>query len=504
MTEERVRVRRPTGWIASSLPSGWLALSLALLTFAAGVVAVGRTLKPHRYRVTLMAGDPATPRALFGHMLVAALGKRGIDIRLAKPMPLEIALAELDAGKIDLMLAPSALNFEGFPHLREATPLYFEALQLVVRPDLAQVATGNLGALRGHTVDVGPADSAAATLAAAVLRFAQIADGGSAVQVRNIQPSDVKTLLDVGDRAALPDAFFILSLVPSPFVQRLVRDADYRLVPLPFADAFRLQGILMEASDGIPHAVERSDVYETVIPPFVYETTPPVPETTLPTLGTRLLLLTNDQVQSGTITAILEAVFSSAFARLSHPPLDETVLAHPTRLTLHAGTEAFMARNRPFVTDERVDVLSNTMSIIGALGGSSLFIWQWRRRVAQRAREDLFSGYLRRLADVSRRVADVELAPDLELEPLAAAQRQLLELKAEVLDGVIRGALSETEALPALVTPINSAVDHVAGLILHVRDNVEEKAQEEGRTVRAVWEEALEGSEAPKTVPRDG
>ena len=451
-----------------------------------------------------MAGDPATHRALFGHMLMATLEKRGIDIRLAKPQPIETALAEIDDGTIDLMLAPSALNFEGFPHLREATPLYFEALQLVVRQELAGAVTDDLGALRGHTVDVGPVESASATLAAAVLSFAQVADGSDAIVVRNIEPAEVKAILDRGDRPALPDAFFVLSLLPSPFVQRLVREADYRLVPLAFADAFRLQGILTEAAAPAPHAVERSDVYETVIPPFVYETTPPVPETAIPTLGTRLLLLTNDRVPPATITVIIEAVFSSSFARLSHPPLDDSVLAHPTRLALHAGTEAYIARSRPFVTDERVDVLSNVLSIVGALGGSSLFLCQWRRRLAHQAREDLFANYLRRLADLSRRVADVELAADLELEPLAVAQRQLIELKAEVLDRVVGGGLSETEALSALVMPINAAVEHVAGLIMHVRDQVEEKAQEEGRTVQAVWEEALEGGDAPKIVPPTG
>ncbi|MCK6556445.1 hypothetical protein L6Q96_17980 [Candidatus Binatia bacterium] len=485
-------------------PRGWLAPVLALALFAVGVVAVGRMVRPEQHRVTLMAGDPATQRALFGHMLKATLGKRGIDIRIVKPTPVEVALGELDAGTIDLALAPSALSFDGFPNLREVTPLYFEALQLVVRPELALAATEDLGALRGHTVDIGPAESGAAKLAHAVLRFAQVADGPDGVVIHHLQPVEAKALVEGGDRAALPDAFFVLSLVPSPPVLRLVRDVGYRLVPLAFADAFRLQGILLGGDDAGTHAVERSDVYETYVPPFVYETTPPVPAEELPTLGTRLLLLTNDRVPAPTVTAILEAIFTSAFARLSHPPLDDSVLAHPTRLTLHPGTEAYLARNRPFVTDERVDVLSNTVSIIGALGGSALFLWQWRRRLAQRARDELFGTYLRRLADVSRRVADVELAADLELEPLAAAQRQLLELKAEVLDGVVAGTLSETEALPALVMPINAAVEHVAGLILHVRENVEEKAQEQGRSVEALWAEALEGGEGTKTPPPAG
>jgi len=492
MTERRLKIRRP---------SGWLAFALAIITLAVGVGVFVRAVTPHRHRVSLMAGDPATTRALVGHLLVAALAKRGIDAHIVKAMAVETALAELNDGEIDLMLAPSALDLEDYPNLREATPLYLEALQLVVRHEMAAAVAEDLGALRGHTIDIGPAGSASARLADAVLGFAEVTDGGEAIVLRNLDPAALRAQLDARDHANLPDAFFVLSMVPSPPIVRLVREANYRLIPLAFADAFRLRGILTEGAGAGPLAIERSDIYETVIPPFVYETIPPVPATPLPTLGTRLLLLTNDQVPAATITAILEAIFTSPFARLSHPPLEDSVLGHPTRLTLHEGTQAYIARNQPFVTDERVDVLSNTMSIIGALGGSSLFLWQWRRRQTQRAREELFGNYLRRLADTSRRVADVELAADLQLEPLAAAQRQLLELKAEVLDGIIAGALGETEAVSALVMPITAATDHVAELILHVRENVEERAEAQGRSVEAVWTEALEGGDEAKGPP---
>jgi len=487
MSERRLRIRRP---------SGWLAFALAIVTLAAGVAAFVRAVAPQRHKVTIMAGDLATTRALIGHLLVAALAKRGIDARLSPPTAVEVGLNELNGGTIDLMLAPSALELEGYPHVLEATPLYFEALHLAVKRELVDAVTGDLGALRGHTVDIGPLESANARLADAVLRFAQVGVlSGPTLVVRNLEAAELDGLLAAGDRAALPDGVFYLSMVPSLVVERLVREADYRLVPLAFSDAFRLEGILTEGRSHGPVSIDRSDVYETIVPPFAYETTPPVPATALPTLGTRLLLLANDRVPAATVTAVLDAVFTSPFARLSHPPLDDDVLSQPTRITLHPGTVAYIARNRPFVSDERVSELSNAVSIVGALGGSSLFLWQWRRQRVQRAREELFTSYLRRLADVSRKVADVELAADLELEPLAAAQRQLLELKARVLDDIITGELGELQAVSALMMPINAAVDHVADLILHVRETVEEQAQAEGRSVEAVWAEAMEGGD---------
>jgi len=53
----------------------------------------------------------------------------------------------------------------------------------------------------------------------------------------------------------------------------------------------------------------------------------------------------------------------------------------------------------------------------------------------------------------------------------------------------------ERATLTDLLVPLNSARDHLATLLLRVRENVEQPAESEGRNAQAVWEEAVERSE---------
>ena len=67
----------------------------------------------------------------------------------------------------------------------------------------------------------------------------------------------------------------------------------------------------------------------------------------------------------------------------------------------------------------------------------------------------------------------------------------MLELKSEALERFAAGDL-DSRAMPTdLLMPLNAARDHIGGLLLHVRDNLEERAQAEGRSVGALWSEEI-------------
>jgi methyl-accepting chemotaxis protein len=180
---------------------------------------------------------------------------------------------------------------------------------------------------------------------------------------------------------------------------------------------------------------------------------------------------------------------------VTSPALDRNLLTLPSRLEPHAGTVAYLRRDLPYVTDDAVNALSNSLSILGALAGGGLFLWQWWRQRTRARRDETFGNYMVRVADVERRIATLELSATLELEPLAELQRELLELKSEALDRFAAGDLGDQAALSDLLSPINSARDHIGGLILHIRDNLEERAETEGRTATALWTEEIEKPE---------
>jgi TRAP-type uncharacterized transport system substrate-binding protein len=489
--ESRFLRRRRGGWLGLIL--GLAALGVALAISMTGSPAPVR-------RITLTAGVLDTTRAMVARALVGALAGHGLDARLVETASTEEGLVQVNQGAIDFALVSGAYRSERYPNVRGVTPLYTEALHLLVKEEFADSVAHGLDALRGRTVDLGPSGSTTAGLATAVLDFAGVGPRGATTPdgyvARSSSIPEIQALVERGDRSAMPDAVLHLATVPSIIALQLIRSAGYRIVPLPFAEAFRL-GVLIadEPSQGAASTIERRHVSDTVIPAFTYEIDPPIPDAPLHTIGARLMVVANDRVPAEAVERFLDTVFGAEVAQVTSPPLDRGLLTLPSRFEPHAGAVDYQRRDLPYVTDDTVGALSNSLSILGALAGGALFFWQWWRQRTRARRDQTFGTYMLRVADFERRIATLELSATLELEPLAELQRELLELKSEALDRFAAGDLGDQAALSDLLSPINAARDHIGGLILHIRDNIEQQADAEGRTATALWTEAIEKPE---------
>lgn len=475
---------------------GRLALALGFLALAAALWFVARSEPPAASRVTLTAGEEGTTRFVVARALAREVMARGVEVDLVAAENTKAELAGVDSGSVDFALVSGAFRIEDFKHVRQVAPLYVEALHLLVKQEIHEPIGASLAGLRGRAIDIGPPDSAGAGLAAAVLAFAgmPVADGaatGGAV-IHSFAPAELEALVARGDRKALPDAVFHLATVPSVVAERLVRSGSYRLEPLAFAAAFRLSALVEKRPPAGPAAeIERPFVVDTVIPGFAYGTDPATPPEPLHTLGTRLLLVSNTRVSSETVARFLDAAFASRFAHIVEPPLDRSLLALPRRLALHQGAIDFMNRNKSVITEDSVANLSNSLSVLGALVGGSIFLASaWRQRRQART-DELFGAYMLRVAEVARKAVELELSAGMELAPLIALQRDLLQLQGEALERFAAGELGNQATLSDLLAPVNAAREHVGDLLLHVRENIEERAESEGRTPRALWLEAV-------------
>ena len=427
--------------------------------------------------------------------LVAAAAHRGLEIRMVEFSSSAEELHAFESGAIDLALVSGAYVADHHAALREVAPLHVEALHLLVRRELAPGIGVGLGGLRGRSVDLGPPGSTSAALARSVLAFAGLpADGDGTTH--ELELADLVARVERGESSSLPDAIFHLGTVPSAIALRLLRSGEYELVPLPFADALRLGRLLADASL-LPASsrIDRDYVVDTVLPPFIYGIDPPTPPEPLHTLGTPLLLVAHAGVPSDAIELLLEAIFESRFAHSSQPRLERSVLEAAPRFRHHPGTRSYLERHRPFVTGNQIDKLNNSLGIAGALVGGLLFAWQWRRQRVRDRLDAAVGHYLLRVASLEKRIATLELSASLELEPLAELRRELLELKSEALERFASGELGSHTTITDLLTPINSARDQIAELILHVRENLEQQAEAEGRSAGSLWTEAIEGSE---------
>lgn len=482
----------------------WVLLLLGLAAMGLAIRALVPASRPAVHPITLTAGPFGTTRTLIARTLVHAIEARGGQAQLVAASEARSELAEVEAGTVDFALVSEAYPVGGLSHVREVTPLYMEALHLLVKSELTAQASPSVPALRGRRVDVGSAGSTTAGLATAVLAFAGMTPATAAGDDGYVPDGLALTALEAriaaGDRAALPDAILHLATLPSEIAIHLVSRFDYRLVPLPFAEAFRLNAVLLgDGQTAGASGVERQHVADVVIPAFTYRREPPVPPEPLHTIGTRLTLVAHERVSPETVELVLEAVFSGQVARLAQPPLEPTLLALPPQLPRHEGTLEYLRRDKPLITQDTVDTLGNSFSVLGAVGGALLFLWQWWRQRRQAERDERFGAYLLRMAEVERRMTGLELAATLDLEPLVDLQREVLTLKGDVLEAFAAGELGSRAALADLLIPLNATRDHIGDLLLHVRSNLEEQAQAEGRSATALWTDAIEPPAEPES-----
>ena len=479
---------------------GRLALAIGLLAVVAAVALAWGRDRPAARRVTLTAGFEGTTRALVAHALAAEVAAHGTRCEVVALGDSQDEVESVDSGAVDFALVSAAyMGIEADRRIRIVAPLQLEALHLLVKEEIAAGIGEGLAGLAGRNVDLGPEHSAGAGLASAVLDFAQLETADAAhpdgVRTLNVPLDDLIAKIDRGDRDALPEAIFHLATMPSLIAQRLVRDAGYTIVALPFAEALRLQAILDDGGNATAQAeVDRRLVSDAVIPPFLYQAKPAVPAAPLPTLGARLVLITNERVSVATVERVLRAAFDTHFSRILHPAIDRSLLAATPRRSLHAGSLAYLARSEPAITGEMVSDLNNSLGIAGALIGGTAFAVQGLRQRRRAKSEQTVASHLLRVAAIERRIVEIELSAELDLDTLIALQRELLVLKGSVLELFTSGSLDDHAALAGMLAPVDAARRRVGELLLHVRENLEARAQTEGRAAGEVWAEAAEAS----------
>ncbi len=481
----------------------WQLTVLALVTLGLAGTAIRFTAQRPATRFTLGLGGAEDTRILLARALVAAAAERGLEGRLVELPGIDAVLSAVEAGTIDVAFIPGAVHVAHTPRVRQVTPLYTEVLHLLVRGELETAVGHSIGALRDKRVNLGGLGSGQRDLAAAVMAFGGMGAGdgrlGDRFTALDLDRGAMLQLAQTSSRDALPDATFVLATLPSIIARKLVRQFGYRVVPLPFSEAFAL-GTLADAEGPAPVGpaahVQREYVADATIPPFTYEVEPGVPEQTVRTLGTRLVLVAGEHVHGDLVEQLLDVVYASRFAKIAHPPLTRDLLMLPPEFDLHAGTLDYLARDKPLVTGDRVDELSNTVSIAGAVIGGLIFVWQFQRQRRTTRRDETFAAYLLRVATIERRASQLELAATLALEPLLELQRQLVTIRGEVLDRFEAGELEGRDVLAGFLTHVNATREYLASLILHVRDNLEQQAETEGRSAQALWNEAVARSDA--------
>jgi len=474
---------------------GFALIGLAAVGLAAYVAL--HEPKPRPIRLRMSAGRAAGERHRIADALRREASRRAIAIDLVETAGSDESLRELDAGRLDVAFVQGGLDLSGRPDLRQVAGLHVEPLHLLVKEEIHAQVSEHLSALRGRVVGLGERGSGTNALATEVMAFAGLRPG-------DFRPSEAgyADLRREPDRARLPDAVFMVSTLPSPVARHLATSRGFRLVALPFFEAFTLGAIDDEPVGSRPPGgpstrIERRHVYPAKIPAFAYGVEPGVPPREVDTLGTRLLLVAHKGLPPRTVERLLDVAFASPFAQAVQPAPDVRLIELPPELPWHDGTTAFLRRNAPVIAGDVVDLIEKEVSIAAALLGGLFFLGQYVRRRYRRRRDRGFEAYIVRVTGVERRAMALERAATLDLAALLGLQEELGRLKAEALEGFADGTIEGEDLMSGFLTHVSDARDYLTRLILHVRDSLEKQARLEGRGAPALWREALNRAATP-------
>ena len=208
-------------------------------------------------------------------------------------------------------------------HLVLVTPLFAEAVQILVRSDLYVFTTAEL---RGKVVSLGPVGSGTEVTARSVFEASGVSV--EEIQARNLPLESVDKALS----SETVDAVFLSSAIPTPAVQKFLENQEARLILLD--------------SKVIERLAKSGSYVEAAITKRTYPNQPDE----VPTIGVQALLLTRDDVPATDISLLLQVlqanrkgIESDAGVRMdllgTSPPPGLSLPIHPvSRSYLGSGT----------------------------------------------------------------------------------------------------------------------------------------------------------------------
>lgn len=412
-----------------------------------------RQWNPLVYHLTLTTGSFAGANyQLVTHYLAPAAHQQHIELSLVPTDGSENALDAVQQGRIQLALVDGGLSHEGRDNIREVAPLFLTALHLLVRRDIYDTLLENhdlRAALRGKTVSLSTVGSGTHTFARKILDRL-----GIPTSAFTETPCTIHQLVDEASTAAqIPAIVFTTSSLPSPVANRLVRDFGYRIYPLDFTSAVRLND---------------KAAYSVTIPIDTYSISPNVPDKDITTIGRRTLFVTHKDVPAEAIAQLARAVFEGDFAKAYDPPLTLDQFNLLAEFPRHPGAQAFVNSTLP-ITQETLQNLSQYIGLIGAIACIPPCIIMMRPYL-RRLRRDPFRSvhdYLLQVSLLEARIFAIDSSGSDAHAILHDLRNQLNHLKREAMDLYHQERLDDADLIDTFLAQVGDLRSHLNACICH-------------------------------------
>jgi TRAP-type uncharacterized transport system substrate-binding protein len=367
-------------------------VGLALVILGILALAHGSSSTKRNLRIT--SGTEVEVREKMVQYLIQKTAERNLILEDVASQGSLDALRKVERGEVDLALVPAGLHLHPESPVREVAAVDLERLHLLVRAEHFPAVNADLKTLRDKTVFLNYPQSGTYLLSKLVLArvgLQPLSPGAKSssdrVVICPLSSHEILAMLDAMKsanqerrqqmRTQLPDACFLVASLPSRLAWRLINEADYRLVPLPFARALAMISIEEATSDS--GQIDQVYIQPAEIPEFTYSISPAVPPSGCPTLGIRTLLVAHHNVPDDVILRILPFLYEGTIPGLYRPPAPQEVVPE---YPFHSGTIRYRDRNKPIVRSEVVNVFRSIFSVVGPVVGLVLTLYgyyKWRQ-----------------------------------------------------------------------------------------------------------------------------
>ncbi len=198
------------------------------------------------------------------------------------------------------------------------------------------------------------------------------------------------------------DAIFRARPAGHKFIQKLVRDARARLVPIDQAAALKVQ---------------YPEFGSAILPKGVYQGNVAIPEQDLPTISVRRILVANSQVSTEAIHELTKTIYENRQVLMNQMPLANEISAPDMKvgslLPLHLGAENYYNRALPNFFVKNSDLIGLMVTI--ALAALS-WLWQLKEQFArtQKNRSDLYNTELIQILDDVKNCKDLNSIEEIK------------------------------------------------------------------------------------------
>lgn len=308
-------------------------------------------LLPKKYTLTISGGGILTNRHHLARVLQTEAVKSGLTLEIEPISGSMDTLKAVSEGKLDLALVQGGLEtkMSKVSHVAMLPP---ETVHIIVKPEIE-----NIEDLKGKAINMGVAGGGTRIVAKQILDFFNLKENTDFVE-KNYSDEELFNM----NPQKLPDAIVSISYIPSYVADYFVKQHGYKLLDVPNSDALGLRHAWVEDSQILPCA---------------YNVTPPVPEEEISTVGVNLEIIANSDVDPHAVSKFLEVLYNSSIENEIKQPLVEETGDSFSAYPLSTGTIAYIKRNEPLFSMEKVDNLKNLFGSVMAGLSTLMVVVKW-------------------------------------------------------------------------------------------------------------------------------